>query len=134
MRIYISGAMRGIPQFNHPAFERAASALRGQGHEVFSPAEKNEREGYSFTDCDGTEDLAAMGFDVRRALALDLGWICAEAEGVVVLPGWRSSLGARAEVCTALALDIPVWPVGAFITGGPEAVQLHRVGMGVTLR
>lgn len=121
MRIYVSGPMRGIPAFNHPAFERATLALRGQGHEVFSPAEKNEADGYDFDECDGTEDLAALGFDVRRALALDLGWVCAEAEAVVLLPGWHKSRGACAEVATALALDLPVWRFKQFVLDGTEA-------------
>ncbi|TDB86454.1 DUF4406 domain-containing protein [Actinomadura sp. KC216] len=124
MRIYVSGPMRGLPAFNHPAFERAACALRGQGHEVFSPQEKNEADGFDFTSMSGTEDLAEIGFDLRRSLALDLGWICAEAEAVVALPGWRSSRGARAEVATALALDLPVWPAKAFLLAGADAPKI----------
>jgi hypothetical protein len=91
---------------------------------VHSPHEKDIEDGFDFTGCDGTEDLAAMGFDLRRALALDLGWICAEAEAVVVLPGWRRSRGARAEVATALALDIPVWPLTKFLLDGEAATQV----------
>lgn len=127
MRIYISGPMRGLPQFNHPTFERAACALRGQRHEVFSPHEKNEADGYDFTGMTGTEDLAEIGFDLRRALALDLGWICAEAEGVVVLPGWHKSSGSRAEVSAALALDVPVWRFQQFVLAGTEATRVLAV-------
>ena len=124
MSIYFSGPLRGLPNVGHPVFVRGACALRGQEHDVHSPHEKNEADGYDFTGMDGTEDLTELGFDLRRALALDLGWLCAEAEAVVVLPGWRKSRGARAEVATALALDLPVWPLTKFLLDGEDAPKI----------
>lgn len=111
MRVYLAGAMRGIPEFNFPAFHREAAWLRRCGHEVFSPAERdNEKHGtdISVGNATGDEDLAAKehGFSLREALGADLAWICAEAEAIALLPGWEASSGARAEHAVAFALGL----------------------------
>ena len=109
MKIYLAGPMRGIPEFNFPAFNAAAVLLRSQGHEVFNPAEKdNERHGTDISkgNVAGDEKVAAEqhGFNLREALLIDLTFICSEGEGIVLLPGWRNSKGAKAEAHTADAL------------------------------
>lgn len=116
MKIYVAGPMRGIPEFNHPAFDRAARDLRALGHEVFSPAEADRDKGHDFAGHDGTL-TQADGFDLRAALSADLAWITAHADAVVVLPGWQRSLGAQAEVATARALDIGVHELADFLAG-----------------
>ena len=113
MRIYVAGPMRGIPEFNFPAFKAAAELLRAQGHYVFNPAEKdNERHGEDISkgNLTGDESQAAKeyGFDLRVALGDDLKWICAEAEAIALLPGWQNSKGAKAEYCTAVALGLKI--------------------------
>jgi len=90
-KIYLAGPMTGLPDLNFPAFHAAAESLRAQGRVVFNPAE--------------------LGFganDYREALTACLAWICAEAEALVVLPGWEKSPGAQAEVATAYALGLQV--------------------------
>ena len=98
--------MRGLPFFNHQAFRDGAALLRSQGHEVFSPVESTESiygpDIYRTNEA-GDEPLA--GIDGRRVFALDLEYICKEAEAVAMLPGWENSRGARAEHAAALALD-----------------------------
>lgn len=106
--------MRGIPEFNFPAFNAAAAKLRAEGHVVFNPAERDiERHNgvdISKGNTAGCEKQAAQqhGFDLRVALAEDLAWICGEAEGIALLPGWENSKGARAEHATATALGLRV--------------------------
>jgi hypothetical protein len=103
--------MRGIPKFNFPAFYEAADKLRAEGHEVFSPAEKdNERHGKDISKGNllGDETLAAAehGFNLRDALMIDLEYIIRHAEAIALLPNWRNSKGALAEYHTAMALGL----------------------------
>lgn len=113
MKVYLAGAMRGIPEFNYPAFHDAARLLRSAGHEVFSPAEA-DMEVYgtdiSKGNVNGCEAQAAKdhGFDIRKALGIDLAWICAHAEAIALLPGWENSKGAKAERATAEALGLKI--------------------------
>lgn len=113
MKVYLGGPMRGYKEFNFPAFRAAASRLRAQGHEVFSPAEKDiDRHGKDISKGNdfGCEDIAAKdhGFDLRVALGEDLAWICAHAEAIALLPGWEDSRGAKAEMAAAKALNLEV--------------------------
>lgn len=111
MKVYLAGPMRNIPEFNFPAFHKMAGALRGCGHIVFSPAERdNEKHGTDISKGNPTGDevLATKqhGFSLREALGADLTWICAEAEAIALLPGWEASSGARAEHAAAAALGL----------------------------
>lgn len=116
MKIYLAGPMRGYAEFNFPAFHAAAAKLRTQGHEVFSPAEKdNERHGVDISkgNLTGSEDQAAAehGFSLREALGVDLAWICAHADAIGCLPGWRNSKGATAERAVGVALGLNVFDI-----------------------
>lgn len=111
MKVYLAGPMRGIPHFNFPAFREGAQRLRGQGHEVFSPAERdNEHHGtdISADNLTGSEKQAeqAHGFSLRDALGADLEFICREADAIALLPGWENSTGVAAELATAKALRL----------------------------
>lgn len=112
-RCYVAGPMRSIPLFNFPAFHAAAAKLRSEGWTVFNPAEKdNERHGTDISkgNATGDESIAAKehGFNLREALALDLEFICREADAVALLPGWERSKGANAEKATADALGLQI--------------------------
>lgn len=135
--VYLAGPMRGIEEFNFPAFEAAALHLRRQGYQVFSPAEHDLESGF---DPKGTLD----GFNLRAALKWDLETITS-CNCVVVLPGWEHSKGCAAEVATARALGIkvlsypdlqpiPEHPVTEVVytdkkTGGQKGVKPARFGL-----
>lgn len=122
MKIYVAGPMRGIPEFNFPAFHAAAASLRARGHDVFNPAERDiDTHGdISKGNLTGDNDQAARdhGFDLRAALGDDLAFICAQADAVALLPGWENSKGAVAERATALALGLKVIDVAALLSAG----------------
>ncbi len=97
MKVYLAGPMRNYPDFNFPEFHKYAALLRAEGHEVFNPAE-----------------LGLPQSDMRAILAVELDWICREAEAVALMPGWSKSRGARAEAALARALDLKLMGVPGF--------------------
>jgi hypothetical protein len=102
----VIGPMRGLPEFNFPAFLRSARRLRDAGHEVFTAAERELSQGFDPSGADGKADL---GLERRRAdFASDMRIITTWADAVVTLDGWEKSLGAQAEVMTARAVGLAV--------------------------
>lgn len=118
-RAYVCGPMRGVAEFNAPAFNAAEEILKARGFEVFTPVSHDAAGGFDHHGRSGSENLDDLGFDIRKALGDDLAWITANADVVFTLPGWENSRGANAEVKTALALDIPVEPLY------PESKKVH---------
>lgn len=94
--IYLSGPITGMPEKNHPLFMEVAGKLREMGHRVYNPRE------FTWTEA---------AFPKRKAFAEYCAFICNEADTIVLLPGWRHSLGCSAEVALAknCSLDIVEW-------------------------
>lgn len=103
---YLAGPMRGFPDFNFPAFKVAAAELRARGYNIVSPAEKDEAEGFDWTGASGSqEDLDNASFDLVATLQADIAIVADTAcHGVICLPGWENSSGARAETAFAWAI------------------------------
>ena len=111
MNIYVAGPMRGIAEFNYPAFAAAATALRAEGHNVFSPAEKDlERDaGLSVEGTKGDlAELEQQGFSLRDAIMDDLTYIAREADAIALLPGWDKSSGVKVELALAQFLGLEI--------------------------
>lgn len=110
--LYIAGPMTGYPQFNIPAFDKAAEYLRDSGYVVTSPAELDgpvvraqlmlSKHGHAY-------DLP-VSLTWGDFLARDVKMMADDGiEGVVVLSGWHKSKGARLETFVAHALcGLPV--------------------------
>jgi hypothetical protein len=98
---YIAGPMRGLPLYNFPAFDAAASRYRGAGWEVINPAEMDRSRGFSEHN-----DKPSPEF-LKQAIMDDLLAI-SECDALALLPGWRESLGAQAEVALARFLGLPL--------------------------
>ena len=108
--------MRGYPQFNFPAFFKAAGALEEEGFEVFNPAARDVAkygDAIYLGNDTGSTDVAtkSVGFSLREALAADLAWICEHADAIALLPGWEKSKGACAEKALAEALNLVILEV-----------------------
>ena len=106
--VYLAGRMRGVMDYNFPAFRRVAAVLRDMGYEVISPAEHDEEQGFDPTGMSGWEDLSEVGFDLNESLAWDLNAVCTKADAVVVFGDYHRSKGVAAEIATAIALGKPV--------------------------
>ena len=106
-KLYIAGPMTNIANFNFHNFDRVANDYRQMGYDVVNPAQHDREEGFEGMGRDGTvAELKALGitFDLTAALLWDLEQISA-SDGVVLLNGWRTSRGARAEVSLAACID-----------------------------
>ena|SRR3990167_3282100 len=110
--------MRGIPDFNFPAFKQAAVYLRKQGHDVFSPAERDEADFGHTIQKKGDEHAFAESVGMttdalrRRVFFYDCEYICKEAEAIALLPGWENSKGVKAEKSLAEALGLSIIHLG----------------------
>lgn len=111
--------MRGVPEFNFPAFDQAARVLSGLGHTVFNPADRDRSTGFDTKGMTGDENLADAGFSLREALHADTEWISLHADAIALLPGWEKSTGVAAEVALARALGLPVCLAHEFDKDGP---------------
>lgn len=82
---YIAGPMRGYFGNNAEIFRRVARTLESRGWRVFNPEKENGFE-MPFAQC----------------MTKDLNTIINDCEQIILLPGWRSSVGANTEVLVAL--------------------------------
>lgn len=114
MNVYLAGPMRGIPEFNFPAFHAAAAKLRAEGHTVFNPAERDESDFGHVPAPRGDETAFAQAVGLtadqlrRRVFLADTTWICEHADAIALLPGWEFSKGAVAERALGVALGLEI--------------------------
>lgn len=90
-RIYLSGPMTGLKDFNYPAFNAEAARLRELGYTVENPAENP-------LPADAPWHMY-MRAAIRQMLTCDT---------VAFLPDWRQSRGANVEIELATHLGMAV--------------------------
>lgn len=109
MKWYLCGPMSGVPQFNVPLFDRVTAELRARGMDVTSPAELDSPavRAAALESVDGKP--GAQGSVANETwgdmLARDVKIIADELDGIILLPGWWRSRGARLEVFVGLLCD-----------------------------
>ena len=127
MKWYLAGPMTGIPQFNIPAFDEAAETLRKQGITIVSPAERDTYEtrkgalaslNGDHADLSGAETYGDM-------LSRDMKILADEVDGVIFLPGWEKSRGAKTEAYIALVMGLKfgTYRDGTMFSMNKEAVK-----------
>jgi len=102
---YIAGPMTGIPQFNFPAFSEAAAALRSNGFEIIAPHEQDspDVQAAALKSLDGAlVDGQIAGETWGQILSRDVRLIADRVGGIILLPGWEKSRGARLEAFVGL--------------------------------
>lgn len=97
---YLTGPMSGIPRCNIPLFDSATAALREAGDKIISPGELD-------SPAVRAEGLAsAEGFITSESwgslLGRDVKIVADHVDGLILLPGWQRSRGARLEVFVGL--------------------------------
>jgi hypothetical protein len=121
-KFYLAGPMSGRPQFNYPLFDRVAAELRGRGYDITSPAEMDDpatRKEALSSDNGVLVGGTCNGESWGDFLARDVKMIADELDGIILLPEWETSKGARLECFVAMGLDYPMfewrsgelWPI-----------------------
>lgn len=114
---YLAGPMTGLPKFNYPFFFRVAAAMRNAGWTVTSPAEMDTPGKLELVlasedgKLDGMEHLVGTWADF---LSEDVKLIADKIDGLVFLPGWQKSRGARLEAYVGLICGKPFMVVDSF--------------------
>lgn len=98
MRLYLSGPMSGLPEFNYPAFHLAKEMLEARGYDVTSPADLPLRDDWEWVDY--------IEVDIDSVFV---------AEGVAYLDGCEQSKGARIERRIAERLNLPIADVAFWL-------------------
>lgn len=104
MKFYLAGPMTGLPAFNYPAFFVAAKVLREHGYDIISPAEQDTPEelAHILKSKQGAHADFIPGRKYSDFLSHDVKLICDQVDGIIYMPGWQKSSGARLETFIAL--------------------------------
>src|SRR5690625_774633 len=90
-RVYISGKMTGIKDFNYPVFHKKEKQLRRLGYEVFNPANIQGRDDWTWQDY------------MRECIAA-----IPKCTHIYLLNGWETSRGANIELLIANTIGLTV--------------------------
>jgi hypothetical protein len=86
-KVFISGKIKGVPEYNAPAFKSAEEQLTAQGHAVFNPVKLHPADPTMFD----AEDYLHCCFSM-----ID------RCDTVYFLSSWSESPGARLELDYAI--------------------------------
>lgn len=135
-KVYLAGPMSGIPQFNFPAFFEAAACLRRHGYEVVSPAEidNEEDKGAALRSPDGISVVRTDGVSKTWGdfLSRDVKLLADTGiKGIVFLPNWQKSKGAKLEAFVGLLLGFNFWEYESGTDQYPDGDVVRVTGQSV---
>lgn len=113
---YVAGPMRGIPEYNYPAFFAAQEALEARGWKVYNPAamdiEKDTNEDHAARTLE-EQKLYDTARNNRRFARRDVNVLinilrAENGDAIVLLPGHENSIGATAELAVAKWVNLRI--------------------------
>ena len=99
--VYIAGPMTDLPDFNFPAFDRAAELLKSRGLTPLNPADTGRR----WVAENGNRQPDKSEYN---ALIVEGRKMLSRCGRIYLLRGWERSNGALGELSYALILGIKV--------------------------
>lgn len=118
--IYIAGPMRGIPEFNFPAFDTAKEKLESEGWVVVSPADMDRTIfGFEGLGTTGNEEIPQ---ELLRQIATSDITALSICDAIYLLEGWSASKGVVAELAFAKWLELDV----LFAPGAEGGAEGHE--------
>lgn len=96
MKLYVSGPMSGLPDWNFPAFNAASEKVRALGYEAINPVDINPDPGTPWEMC----------------LRADIKALC-DCDGIVMIDGWEKSKGAHLELNVAHRLGMKIFNINS---------------------
>lgn len=130
MRVYISGPMRGYPEFNYPAFN--AAAQRWRAAKLIRVPESMFASAFTFVTADARhynpallprEDIEVLNpaenfggessRDYKEYMKLDFQHVL-NSDAIALLPGWEKSEGATKELLVAQTIGLKVYDAETF--------------------
>jgi len=97
-KLYIAGPMRNVPYLGFHKFITAKDWLIIEGYEVCSPVDLDIAAGFNALDMPEDSDWSVIPaeLDLKEIMKRDIAALL-ECDGVYMLSGWSTSVGARAE-------------------------------------
>jgi hypothetical protein len=102
--LYIAGPMTGLPHHNFPLFFKAERMLKKLGYKVVNPARMDVEAGELTVQGEVRKQVSARTIARRDVLA-----ILDKCDGIVLLPGWKHSKGARTERALAEWMNMSIF-------------------------
>jgi hypothetical protein len=103
---YLAGPMSFVPQFNVPLFDKTAASLRADGYTIISPAEldsdKMRRWALASPDGNPANVKEETGETWGDVLSRDVRLVADQIGGIIFLPNWYQSRGAKLEAFVGL--------------------------------